>query len=111
MGSQVIQAQAIACDAAEVAEGGQRVVEGELPGELPVARVGGTQLPAGLAGEQPNLLAKAVAALDEVHVCHDVRGGLPKPLGVQHRGSDANEEDDDLQGSNTGHECLTRVVN
>lgn len=33
---------------AEVAEGGQSVVEGEAPGQLPVAGVGGSELPAGL---------------------------------------------------------------
>lgn len=109
-GSQVVQAQAVACDAAEVAEGGQSVVEGELPGELPVAGVGGTQLPAGLAGEQPDLLAEAVAALHELHVCHDVRGDRSEPLCVQHRSSDANEEDDDLQGSNARREHLAYVV-
>lgn len=98
-GSQVVQAPAIACDAAEVAEGGQSVVEGELPGQLPVARAGGSQLPAGLACSQPDLLAKAMSALEEVHLCHDVGGDGPKPLCVQHRSSNRNEEDNDLQGS------------
>lgn len=65
------------------------------------------QLPAGLAGKQSDLLAEAVAALDEVHVCHDVGGDLPEPLRVQHGSSDANEEDDDLQGSKACREHHT----
>lgn len=32
LGSQVVQAEAVTRDAAEVAEGGQSAVEGELPG-------------------------------------------------------------------------------
>lgn len=71
------------------------MVEGELLAQLLVAGVGGTQLLAGLAGG----LAEAVAALHEVHVCHDVGGGPPEPLRVQHRGSHTNEEDDGLQGA------------
>lgn len=109
MGSQAVQAPAVACDAAEVAEGGQTVVEGELPGQLPVAWVGGSQLPAGLAGSQPDLLAEAVSALKEVHLCQDVGGDGPKPLRVQHRSSDTNEENDDLQGSKAGCDHRTWV--
>ena len=109
-GSQAVQGEAVARDAAEVAEGGQSVVEGELPGQPPVAGVGGAQLPAGAAAGHPDLLAEAVPALDEVHVCHEVGGDLPEPLRVQHRGSDADKEDDDLQGSNARRERFTCAV-
>lgn len=98
VGGQVVQAEAVAGDAAEVAEGRCGAVEGELPGQLPVAGVGGAQLPAGLAGEQPDLLPQAAAALDAVHVRRDVGGGLPEPLRVQRGDGHADEEDDDLQG-------------
>lgn len=98
LGSQVLQAQPVAHDAQEVAEGGQSVVEGEAPGQLPVAGAGGTELPAGLAGCQPQPLPQPVAALHQLQLGHGVGGDLPEPLRVQHGGGDADEEDDGLPG-------------
>lgn len=109
-GSQVVQAQPVAHDAAEVAEGGQSVVEGKAPGQLPVAGVGGSEFPAGLAGRQPHLLPQPLAALHQVQLGHRVGGDLPEPLRVQHRSGDADEEDEDLRGSKARCEHLARVV-
>lgn len=97
VGGQAVQAGAVAGDAAEVAEGGGGAVEAELPGQLPVAGVGGSQLPAGLAAEQPHLLPQPTGALDAVHLRRDVTAGLPQPLRVQRGDGHADEEDDDLQ--------------
>lgn len=97
MGGQAVEAGAVAGDAAEVAEGGGGAVEAELPGQLPVAGVRGTQLPAGPPGEQPHLLPQPVGALDVVHLLCDVAAGLPQPLRVQRGDGHADEEDDDLQ--------------
>lgn len=99
LASQVLQAQPVAQDAQEVAERGQRVVEGEAPRQPPVPGVGGTELPAGLAGCQPQLLPQPVALLHPLQLSHQVRGRPPEALRVQHRGGDAHEEDDDLQGA------------
>lgn len=101
--SQVLQAQPVAHDAAEVAEGGQSVVEGEAPGQPPVA--GGSELPTGLAACRPRLLPRPrllllpLAALQELQLGHRVGGDPPEALRVQHGSGDADEEDDDLRGA------------
>lgn len=107
--SQVVQAQPVAHDAAEVAEGGQSVAEGEAPGQLSVPGAGGLELPAGLTACLARLLPQPLALLQELQLGHRVGGDLPKALRVQDRGSDADEEDDGLRGSKAGREHLEHV--
>lgn len=110
LGSQALQAQPVAHDAQQVAQGGQSVVQGEAPGQLPVPGVGGSELPAGLAACQPQLLPQPLAALHQLQLSHHVGGDLPEPLRVQHGSGDAGEEDDDLQRSKALTEHLAGVV-
>lgn len=104
LGSQVAEAEPVAGDAAEVAERGQSVVEGEAPGQAPVAGVGGAELPAALAACRPQLLPQPLPLLQQVQLGHRVRGHLPEPLRVQHGGGDADQEDEDLRGSKARRE-------
>lgn len=77
---------------------------GSVPG------VGGSELPAGLAACQPQLLPQPLAALHQLQLSHHVGGDLPEPLRVQHGSGDAGEEDDDLQRSKALTEHLAGVV-
>lgn len=91
MGSQVGQSQLSARHAAELQS--KDTVRDELMAQLPVCRVGGVWLPAGLA---PSLTSWPRLWLSW---CQD---GLSEPLHVQHGSSSGKKDDHDLQGE----ECL-----
>lgn len=95
----VAQAVEVAANAAEVTEGGQQSVEPQTTAEVSVFDILLTQLGIRFAvRRQADVLAQSARLLNKVHVCHDLRCHLAKPLGVDSRHCHRHKEDKNLVG-------------
>lgn len=96
----VAEAVEVAADAADVAERGQQSVEPQAPAEVPVFDVRLAQLGVGFAvRRQADVLTQPARLLNQVHVGHDLRRHLAKPLSVDGRDGHRHKEDEDLLGA------------
>lgn len=97
--SHVTQTVEVAAYAAEVTERGQQSVQPQTTAEVSVFDIGLTQLGVGFTvGGQADILTQSARLLDKVHVCHDLRCHLAKPLSVDGCDCHRHEEDEDLKG-------------
>lgn len=95
----VAEAVEVTADAAEVTERRQHSVEPQTAAQVSVLHVCLTQFGVSFPiRRQPNVLTQATRLLDQVHVRHDLRRHLTKPLSVYGCHRHRHKEDKDLEG-------------
>ena len=100
----VEDAVSVAGYAADVAEGGEQLVQPQTTAKMVVLHIRLAQLGVRLPiGRQPDVLTQAASLLDEVHVGHDLGRHLSEPLRVHGSYGHTHEEDEDLEGEREAH--------